>query len=73
MDAKFKDPLFNINKPINRLEDTYLHYAAYKKDRILVEYLKKKGADPYAKNSRGLTPIDVTDDIEIKKLLERKL
>ena len=32
------DPDF-INKPVNQMDDTILHYAAFKKDKQLIIYL----------------------------------
>ena len=51
--------------------DTILHYAAYKKNKDIISYLLKNGAQVTIKNSvkiifiikkRGLTPKDVSTD-----------
>lgn len=33
------------------MDDTLLHYAAFKRDKILIQYLLSKGASPNCKNS----------------------
>jgi ankyrin repeat protein len=60
------------------MEDTILHYAAFKRNKELIKYLLKKGAFVDRKNQvfpftliskRNLLPKDVTDDPDIKNLL----
>ncbi|CAD8043272.1 unnamed protein product [Paramecium primaurelia] len=72
IEQKLSDQTFTIDKRINQMDDTLLHYAAFKRDKKLVQYLLSKGASPNCKNSRNLTPGDVTDDQEIKLMLESK-
>ncbi|CAK74975.1 unnamed protein product (macronuclear) [Paramecium tetraurelia] len=81
IEQKLSDQTFTIDKRINQMDDTLLHYAAFKRDKKLVQYLLSKGASPHCKNSvsklnryhqRNLTPGDVTDDQEIKLMLESK-
>ncbi|CAD8140096.1 unnamed protein product [Paramecium pentaurelia] len=72
IEQKLSDQTFTIDKRINQMEDTLLHYAAFKRDKKLVQYLLSKGASSNCKNSRNLMPIDVTDDQEIKLMLESK-
>lgn len=35
-------PLFKCNTPINFKGDTIVHYAFYKKDAVLIKYLKNR-------------------------------
>jgi ankyrin repeat protein len=50
--------------------DTILHYAAYKKNKDIISYLIKNGAQVTIKNSRGLTPRDVAVDQDAINLLD---
>ncbi|CAD8138875.1 unnamed protein product [Paramecium octaurelia] len=72
IEQKLSDQTFTIDKRINQMDDTLLHYAAFKRDKKLVQFLLAKGASIHCKNSRNLTPGDVTDDQEIKLMLENK-
>ena len=71
IDSKLKKDKDFINKPVNKMDDRILHYAAFKKHKQLIQYLLEKGADVELKNSRGLTAIDVAEDEEIKKILQK--
>ena len=62
--------------------DTILHYAAYKKNKDIISYLLKNGAQVTIKNSvkiifiikkRGLTPKDVSTDQDVINLLENQI
>ncbi|KAL4453969.1 hypothetical protein ABPG74_003852 [Tetrahymena malaccensis] len=72
IEQKTKEENFNINEPINKMGDTILHYASYKKNKDLVKYLLLQGSNPTLKNTRDQTPLDVAGDDEIKTLLSQK-
>ena len=48
-----------LNEPVNKYEDTLLHYAVYHKREPLIKFLIKNGADPKKSNKRYETPMDL--------------
>lgn len=49
---------------------TPIHYAAENGHRFLVKFYLECGADTSLKNFRGMTPLDITSDFDIRKMLE---
>ena len=41
-----------LNEPVNKYQDTLLHYAVYHKREPLIKFLLKNGADPKKTNKR---------------------
>ena len=53
----------------NKLGLTPLHIAVLAKNMNMVEYLVKKGAEVNVKDNMGRTPCDLTQDEELKKIM----
>lgn len=59
----------NVNLKAGPNGDTALHYAAMKADLDVVEFLVKHGADVNARNDRGQTAYEKTQDVPTRELL----
>jgi len=62
INSKLKDPNanFDINMSVNQMGDTLLHYAVYKQNVELIEYLLSNKADINKKNNvLNLLPFSV--------------
>ena len=66
-----------LNEPVNKYEDTLLHYAVYHKREPLIKFLIKNGADPEKTNKRYETPMDLAKRYDmvdtLKKYTETKI
>jgi ankyrin repeat protein len=65
--------LINRSANINAQDKSFhtpIHYAAENGHKHLVKLFLDHGADTTLKNFRGMTPIDITWDFEIRKLME---
>ena len=66
-----------LNEPVNKYEDTLLHYAVYHKREPLIKFLIKNGADPRKSNKRYETPMDLAKRYDmvdtLKKYTETKI
>ena len=58
-----------INQPVNKYEDTILHYAVYHKRQELIKFLIKYGADPLKINKRNQTPMDLAKRYNLEGFL----
>ena len=54
---------------MNKYEDTILHYAVYHKREQLITFLIKNGADPFKKNKRNQTPMDLAKRYNLDNFL----
>ncbi|KAI9295226.1 hypothetical protein K502DRAFT_315980 [Neoconidiobolus thromboides FSU 785] len=51
--------------------NTTLHLAAFLENKEMVQSLLERGADANAKNGKGFTPLDVSNDSQVSKLLSK--
>ena len=58
-----------LNQPVNKYEDTILHYAVYHKREQLIKFLIKNGADPNKINKRNQTPMDLAKRYQLTDFL----
>ena len=58
-----------LNEPVNKHEDTLLHYAVYHKREQLIKFLIKNGADPNKVNKRKQTPMDLAKRYQLTDFL----
>ena len=57
----------------NKKGQTPLHYAAYNNNPKIAKFLIEHDADVNIPNKNGLTPYQLTDNKEIKNIIQRKL
>ena len=62
-----------LNEPVNKYEDTILHYAVYHKREPLIKFLIKNGADPLKVNKRKQTPMDLAKKYDMIDVLKKYL
>jgi len=65
--------LLSLGADVNAVDvngDTALHYAVMLNRFDLVETLMKRGADSSIQNLKGLTPIDITPEDDMKEILD---
>ena len=62
-----------LNEPVNKYEDTILHYAVYHKRDALIKFLIKYGADPLKVNKRKQTPMDLAKKYDMIDVLKKYL
>ena len=62
-----------INEPVNKYEDTILHYAIYHKREELIKFLIKYGADVNKVNKRNLTPMDLAKRYDMETFINNCL
>ena len=60
-----------LNEPVNKYEDTLLHYAVYHKREPLIKFLIKNGADPKKSNKRYETPMDLAKRYDMTDTLKK--
>ena len=58
---------------MNKYEDTILHYAVYHKREQLISFLIKNGADPFKKNKRNQTPMNLAKRYNLDNFLNNCL
>jgi ankyrin repeat protein len=68
--ASPKAPMFDINHQNPVTGRTTLHEAVASGNVELVEYLLKKGIDPFVRDFKGKTAIELTRSDKIKSLLK---
>ena len=62
-----------LNEPVNKYEDTILHYAVYHKREPLIKFLIKNGADPLKVNKRKQTPMDLAKKYDMVDVVKKYL
>ncbi|BFZ53889.1 hypothetical protein PYCC9005_000920 [Savitreella phatthalungensis] len=62
--------LLDTNRPIDADGNTALHSAVLARDISRIQLLLSHGADPFPRNKRNKTPIDLTKDDRIKALFK---
>ena len=62
-----------LNEPVNKYEDTILHYAVYHKREPLIKFLIKNGADPLKVNKRKQTPMYLAEKYDMVDVLKKYL
>ena len=75
INSKLKDPNanFDINMSVNQMGDTLLHYAVYKQNVELIEYLLSNNADIHKKNNRNVSPFELAKQCSNKNIKEKLL
>jgi len=73
INSKLKDPNanFDINMSVNQMGDTLLHYAVYKQNVELIEYLLSNKADINKKNNRSISPFELAKQCSNKSIEEK--
>ncbi|KAG5460552.1 MAG: hypothetical protein BJ554DRAFT_7387, partial [Olpidium bornovanus] len=55
--------------PVLQKGNTALHLAVFLDSKEVAQMLLARGADKTVKNGKGFTPVDVSDDAEVSKIL----
>ena len=60
-----------LNEPVNKYEDTLLHYAVYHKREPLIKFLIQNGANPLQLNKRNQNPMGLAKKYDMVDVLKK--
>ena len=60
-----------LDDPVNKYDDTILHYAVFHKREKLIIFLLEHGASPYIPNKRKQNAFDIAKKNGLTELIEK--